>query len=363
MLRPGRVCRLLVFFLGALYSCVPPANAATPAQTAPAITRSFDAFWPAARGKPFAEQEALWNRLIEGPREDLYRAVVWEVRDNPRWHENKDVMLKARFAQYPRIAAQVPGEAEVIEAQLRTQALRFRALFPGAAAVPRAMIVLAPNFDAKSGVLPDGTPVLALAADSLALEKADLGVVLPHELFHLYDAEHAGVKNDGVMADTALTLPLFAEGLATYVSTLASPGYSDGQYLFLQSDMGRLPRSQLPAAARDFLRVAGTPTIGPAGRGISRSYEQWFEGSNELLNPGYPNRAGYWLGLNLIRQLRRTYSLRQLASWSPAEAQERTRAALAQMAGGSVRGRSPAANGPVPADIPAPANIPAPPPG
>ena len=333
MFRPVRVCGLLGLFLGALYSSASPANAATSAQTAPAITTSFDVFWPAARGKPFAEQEALWNRLIEGPREDLYRGVVWEVRDNPRWHENKDMMLKARFAQYPGIASQIPGEAEGIEAQLRTQTARFRALFPGAAAVPRAVIVLAPNFDAKSGILPDGTPVLALAADSLALEKANLGIVLPHELFHLYDAEHAGVKNDGVMADTALTLPLFAEGLATYVSTVASAGYSDGQYLFLQSDMGMLPRSRLPEAARDFLRVAGVLTIGAAGHGISRRYAQWFEGSNKPLNPGFPNRAGYWLGLNLIRQLRRAYSLEQLASWSPAEAQQRTRATLAEIAG------------------------------
>jgi len=335
MIQPGRVSSLLALLLAAMSFPPPPAAAAaTGAPDGPSITTSFEAFWPAAQGKPFARQEALWDRLIEGPRAALYRCVVWEVRDNPRWQENKDVMLKARLAQYPSIAPQIPAEAGDIEAQLRTQTLRFRALFPGAAAVPRAVIVLAPDFDAKSGVLPDGTPVLALAADTLALEKADLGIVLPHELFHLYDAEHAGVKNDGVMPDTGLTLPLFAEGLATYVSSVASPGHSDGQYLFLQSNMGELPGSRLPAAARDFLRVAGTLTIDPVAHGISRAYAQWFEGGSQPLNPGYPNRAGYWLGLNLIRQLRRTYSLQQLASWPPAEAQQRMQAALAEMSRG-----------------------------
>jgi hypothetical protein len=329
MVRLGRASLLLALLLGAAI-CARAAMTPTP-QRGRTITASFDAFWTAAQGKPFPQQEALWNRYIEGPRAALYRAVVWEVRDNPNWRTSRRQMLQARFAQYPRIAARIPAEAADIETQLRTQTGRLRSLFPGAAAVPRAIIVLAPDFDSKSGVLPDGTPALALAVDTLALESADLRILLPHELFHLYDAEHAGIENDGVMPDTRLTLPLFAEGLATYVSSMASPGHSDGQYL-LQSDLGKLPPSRLQRAARDFLQAAGTMTIDPATHGMSPLYSRWFESDRKPLNPGYPNRAGYWLGLNLIRQLRGTYSLRQLASWPPAEAQRKTRAALAAMA-------------------------------
>jgi hypothetical protein len=330
MTRLGRASPLLALLIGAAALC---ARAAIPttAQRAPTITASFDAFWTAARSKPFPQQEALWDRYIEGPRESLYRSVVWEVRDNPNWQTSRRQMLQARFAQYPRIASQIPAEASDIEMQLHAQTGRLRDLFPGAARVPRAVIVLAPDFDSKSGVLPDGTPVLALAVDTLALEDADLRILLPHELFHLYDAQHAGIENDGVMPDTRLTLPLFAEGLATYVSSMASPGHSDGQYL-LQADLGKLPPSRLRGAALDFLQVAGTMTIVPATHGMSPLYARWFESDRKPLNPGYPNRAGYWLGLHLIRQLRRTYSLRQLASWSPAEAQRKTRTALAAMA-------------------------------
>jgi hypothetical protein len=334
MIRPGRFLPLHAVFaivLIAMPRCAQPVIAAIRAASAPPVTDSFADFWAAAQGKPFTEQEGLWNRYIEGPRETLYQAVVWEVRDNPHWQENKDQMLKGRFAQYPRIASRIPAEAADIEAQLRTQAVRLRTLFPRAATVPRAVIVLAPNFDSKSGVLPDGTPVLALAADTLVLENANLRILLPHELFHLYDAEHAGVKNDGVMPNTRLTLPLFEEGLATYVSSVASPGYSDGQYLF-QSDLGSLPRSRLRGAARDFLRVADAMTIDPTAHRTSPQYAQWFEGSMTALNPGYPNRAGYWLGLNLVRQLRRTYSLEQLSSWPPAEAEAKMRRALMAMA-------------------------------
>jgi hypothetical protein len=330
MLRPGRVRVSLLPVL--ILACrTSPGIAAAQPQTAPPITASFNAFWSAAQGKPFPRQEALWNRYIEEPRRALYRSVVWEVQDNPQWRANRQRMLQVRFAQYPRIASEVPGEAGDIAAQLRIQTVKFRKLFPDAVAAPRAVIVLAPDFDSKSGVLPDGTPVLALAADTLALEKADLRILLPHELFHLYDAEHAGVKNDGVMPDTSMTLPLFAEGLATYVSSAASPGFSDGQYL-LQSDLGKLPTSSLAAAARDFLSVANTMTIDPATHSVSPVYARWFESGGRPVNPGYPNRAGYWLGLHLIRRLRQTFSLRQLASWPPAEAQRRTHAALVAMA-------------------------------
>lgn len=332
MRRLGRVSTLLALIAGASWGCMQPVLASTRAGGTPApITASFAAFWTAARDKPFPQQEALWDEYVEGPRASLYRAVVWEARDNPRWQANRRLMLQARFARYPQLASRIPAEANDIEAQLGVQTAEFRKLFPGAGTAPRAVLVLAPDFDSKSGVLPGGTPVLALAVDTLAMEKADLTILLPHELFHLYDAEHAGLRNDGVMPDTRLTLPLFAEGLATYVSSVASPGHSDGQYLF-QADLGNLPPARLRAAAREFLRVADTLTIDPKAHGISPLYARWFEGSKASLNPGYPNRAGYWLGLNLIRQLRRTCPLRQLAAWPPAEAQRKTRAALAAMA-------------------------------
>ena len=321
----------LALFFGGTVICTQTGNAVTPTQNAPTVTASFDAFWAAARDEPFPQQEVLWNTYVEGPREALYRSVVWEVRDNPEWQVTRRKMLQMRFGQYPRIAPAVPMEARDIETQLHTQTAKLRTLFPGAAAAPRAVIVLAPNFDAKSGVMPDGTPVLALAVDSLALEKADLRILLPHELFHLYDAQHAGVENDGVMPNTSLVLPLFAEGLATYVSSVASPGYAEGQYLF-QSDLGKLPPVRLKAAARDFLDIAGTMTIDPVTHATSPLFARWFESDRKPLNPGYPNRAGYWLGMNLIRQLRRTYSLQQMASWPPAEAQRKMLAALSAMA-------------------------------
>jgi hypothetical protein len=86
------------------------------ARSVPTIAESFAAFWTAARDKPFEEQEALWERLIEQPREDLYASVVWEVRDNPDWQGQREQQLRSRFADYPRTSGEIASTAQALTA-------------------------------------------------------------------------------------------------------------------------------------------------------------------------------------------------------------------------------------------------------
>lgn len=313
--------------------CLLLALALPPAWAAPAalpVDASFAAFWRAAAGQPFARQERLWDQLIEAPRHDLYASVVWERRHHPDWRARKRRLLRMRFARYPELAPHLRTETRELRAALATQQAGFRRLFPDAAAHPPVALVLAPDFDAKSGVLADGTPVLAFAVDTLLLERANLDILVPHELFHLYHAQHAGIRNDGVMAGADLTLPLFEEGLATYVSGQLAPGHGDGE-LLLQDDLGALPPGRLPAVARRFLADAHAKAIDPAH---PQAFRRWFNAGATPYQADLPNRTGYWLGLQVVRHLRKTWSLAQIAAWSPAQAEARTLAALDQLGGG-----------------------------
>ncbi|HEV2332887.1 MAG TPA: hypothetical protein VGV16_06960 [Gammaproteobacteria bacterium] len=321
----------LLGYLATLALTLGTATAAASDAPAASIATSFEAFWHAAQGLPFEQQETLWDRYIEQPRQELYDWVVWEKRDYPAWQKEKDYALKARFAAYAKIGDRIPAAAASLDTAIPAQVARFRTLFPDAPAKPAVAVVLAPDFDSRTGVLQDGTPVLALSIDTLLLEKADPDILFPHELFHLYDARHAGITNDGVMPGTKLTLPLFEEGLATYVSTRVTPGRTDGEYL-LQASLGALPASRLPEVARRFLAEADAPTIDPTRR--SMAFGRWFEGNDKPYQADLPNRSGYWLGLNLIRQMAKTHGLPEMASWGPTQAQEQTLAALRQMAGG-----------------------------
>jgi len=329
MLLFNRFVRLLApsaAMLSAL-ACMDCADAAAVNQT-PSISASFAAFWTAARNRPFVEQEAIWDKVVEQPRQDVYASVVWDTGGNPHWKEDKERLLRHRFLDYPHVSDQIPGGARKLESDTAVQESRFRALFPDAAARPPIQFVLAPNFDAKSGVLENRTPVLVFAVDSLILERADMSVIFPHELFHLYHANHAGIQNDGVMPGADLTLPLFAEGLATYVSSVLSPGHSDGQ-LLLQKNLGAVPVARLSEIAARFLSDAEEKAIDPVHPAV---FGRWFMGSSENYQPDLPNRTGYWLGLHVIRQIRRQWSLREMTSWSPSRAQAQTRAALLEMA-------------------------------
>jgi hypothetical protein len=46
---------------------------------------------------------------------------------------------------------------------------------------------------------------------------------------------------------------------------------------------------------------------------------------------GLPNRAGYWPGLQLIRHFRRTYTLAQIATWTPAQADAKVMVTLGEL--------------------------------
>jgi hypothetical protein len=296
------------------------------------IGASFDAFWKVARDRPFDEQEAAWDRLIEQPRHDTYASVVWESRDNSRWKEEKDQLLRQRFAEYPRISGQISATALSMQSAIRIQVTEFRKLFPDAPARLPVQLLLAPNFDAKSGVLSGGAPVLVFSVDTLLLENADMSILFPHELFHLYHAIHAAIDNDGVMTGADLTLPLFAEGLATYVSSVLSPGHSDGA-LLLQESLGAIPVDRLPELARRYLSDADDKAVNALG---PKRFGRWFMGAKKPYQPDVPNRAGYWLGLNLIRQLRQQFTVQEMASWPPSKAEEVTRATLLRMARGDL---------------------------
>lgn len=306
--------------LALLLTGVSPAFAAE----TPSINASFTQFWSAAKGKPFLQQESVWNRDIEAPRRDIYDAVVWEKQHDPYWQARRQLWLRARFARYPALAARIPTEVRALQEAIAKQSARFRTLFPDADPHPSATILLAPNFDAKSGVLVNGKPVLAFAADSLLMENAQLDIVVPHELFHLYHAQHAGIRNDSVTPDVPLTLPLFEEGLATYVSGELSPGHTDGE-LLLENELGAIPASRLPDIARRFLADARSKAIDAEHPEI---FKRWFNAAPRPYQQGLPNRSGYWLGLQLVRYLRSTHSLAQIAAWSPAQADAQVMAAL-----------------------------------
>ena len=313
--------------VGFAYALAATANNAPHASLAHTdIGADFNAFWQAAQNEPFERQLVLWDEWIEGPRRDLYNTIVWAAPQRP---DAAQRVLRERFKSYAEIAERIAPAAREFRTRSTEQVARFAALFPDAQRHPPIELLLAPNFDAKSGVRADGKPVLVFAIDTLVLAKSNYDVLFPHELFHLYHANRAGIRNDGVMPGVTLALPLFAEGLATYVSSQVAPDHSDGE-LLLQNDLAQIAHADLPKIAGSFLADAQFKAIDDEH---PEAFKRWFYGGRKPFQPCLPNRSGYWLGLQLIRQLREHHSLREIAGWNPAQAEQHTLAALHEMAG------------------------------
>ena len=70
---------------------------------------AFEAFWSRAEGQPFDVQVALWNRVVEAPRQALYETAVWETRDHPDGRARKVGLLRQRFAELSASRGPNPG--------------------------------------------------------------------------------------------------------------------------------------------------------------------------------------------------------------------------------------------------------------
>jgi hypothetical protein len=314
----------------ALVACAsrPP----TPQREAPVVV-SFasdaTAFWAAAKDKPPEEQLVLWDRLVERPHAAFYDQVVWETAKHPDAAERRQRLLRRRFAEEAVIADDLPRRFHELEDIARRQVPRFRARFADMPTDVPIFAALSPTFDAKGAVLASPEPqiVLAFGVDTIALYHENLDIIFPHELFHVYHAKVSGFLNDGVMPGVDLVIPLWEEGLATYVSSLFEPDAKDGA-LLLQDELGWVPAEEIPALARGFLRDANAKAVD------REAFARWFSAGVPSVTPTTPNRAGYLLGLHVARRLARTTSLVDMVHWRAPAAHERVLAALREIAKG-----------------------------
>jgi len=99
--------------------------------------------------------------------------------------------------------------------------------------------------------------------------------------------------------------------------------------LLLQVDLGDIPASRLAGIAHRFLADARFKAIDSEH---PEAFKKWFNAAAAPYQQDLPNRTGYWLGLQVIRHLRRTCSLKQIAAWTPAQADAKVRVALGELA-------------------------------
>jgi uncharacterized protein YjaZ len=162
-----------------------------------------------------------------------------------------------------------------------------------------------------------GREALLLGLDDIAeLHDTNLSPLLDHELFHRY---HHGFFPFEPGNDEPLWVRLWAEGLATYVSRKMNPSASNMDTLWIADPKINELDDRRSFLAADFIkRFASTS---------QRDASPYFLDERGT-DPNIPPRAGYYLGLRVVEDLSRSYSLQQMAHWNRAEAEPHIQAAL-----------------------------------
>jgi hypothetical protein len=303
--------KLSIALCFALVGCshTPIRSSASPAIVS--FESEFREFTRKAAKLPAVQQLRLWDEIVEAPNQEFYDSMVWPRRDMPGFQEQRARRLTEAFGEYFKNRDRILELFTVFPAEVRAQLAKFRRHFPNADLDQAIVAAIAPTFNGKTGRLSNQQKgVLAFGIDTLVKRQDDLNTLFTHELFHLHHAEQSGIRDDGSETDVSLWVPLWTEGLATYVSHELNPD-SEMKFIFLDERLAKLRDSDLSRTSRDFIKVANQRVF---GGGTSDAYRDWFTMAQGY-QPGKPPRMGYWLGFKVVERLRKTNSLEELAKW------------------------------------------------
>lgn len=156
-----------------------------------------------------------------------------------------------------------------------------------------------------AGRIVDGQRALVLGIGALAQEQRQISlpVFLTHEFFHRYHFEAAGFSDD-LEDRQEIWRNLWAEGLATYVSEVLTPGAT-------MADALMIPRDLAQRAAPLTARMASELLAGLDGMDEDL-FNRYFTTNPRTERHGIPPRAGYYMGYVVARRLAAQHTLGEL---------------------------------------------------
>ncbi len=277
------------------------------------LTGDFVRIYEATRGIPKAERVARFKAEMARRIPGFYEA---KRRD---WSDAEyDDLIDRSFERFPKIEVAFKARAASVASQLADAQIDFARTFPDIGAMPPTYLLHSlGEMDGGTREL-GGRTVLVFGADQIArVHRADANErpFFEHELFHVYHEPR--FKNCN-----ALWCSLWEEGFATYVAATLNPGAKPDELYMPAADLAAIKADPAPAACAVLAHFGSEDEV---------YYKPLFNGGSHV--PGLPERAGYFIGFLVVQQLAASHDFRDLAQWSPAEAEPVVRATLQKLAG------------------------------
>ncbi len=286
----------------------------------------FARFLQQSAGRPFDEQKALWESLVEGPHQALYDSCVWASDSTLSKEERREELLRKWLPLYQSRGAEILGRFRTFPGDLEKHFARFRERFPEAR-LPEAIVAMPSlTFNGKQVNADGHGPALLFGIDVMTERDEDLGVLFSHELFHHYQAQEVPRDPEEVKRSARMTTPLWIEGLAVYVSEQFEP---QGDVL-MDPSLARVSNSDVAWLARHFVSDA---ELGPDDPGADEAYRRWFLLTEKgQVREDLPPRTGYLLGYRAIQACARRYSIEQMMAWDLGQVHREMLSALKELA-------------------------------
>lgn len=291
------------------------------------LGKEFDAFWEKAKSKPFEEQVKIWDEVVEAPHQDLYDSLVYSKKYSKDWPEKKTRRLKGFFAVLPHEYEATKKVFDGFENTVAEQIKKYSAKFPDSKFTNKIYAVPGATFNGKANELSQTKEtVLAFGINIMIEIDDDPDVLYSHELFHIYHHNRLNIDEKTYDEKGKLTLPLWMEGLAVYVSKEMNPSKGDDK-VFMSKDLPKVPQKDIRWMAEDFLKNADAKSYDEKHPEI---YQNWFNFGKQI-RKDIPTRAGYLLGYHVVKELGKKYSSYEMAGWDLDKMHKEVKSTLAQL--------------------------------
>jgi hypothetical protein len=277
------------------------------------LTPEFWRFWDAAQNQPTARQEQLWQERYVASHQRVFDDLATPCKDQ----FDADWFRANYLKDLPRIVPALRSMVAELPRQLDQANRRFVKTFPDMRWSGDVYVMAAGFcFNGRAQKIQGRDAVLFGVDTMVALGQKDLIPTMHHELFHRYHREFFDFEGS---SGYPLWTTLWAEGLATYVSEELNPAASETDLGMVPLGMARKVDNRRAELAADFLRRFESTA--------EKDATVYFNDTNSQ-DAFVPARAGYQLGVLVVRELSKRESLQTMAHWSQAEAKPKIRAAL-----------------------------------
>lgn len=292
------------------------------------LGKEFDIFWKSAKSKSFEEQVKIWDEVVEAPHQDLYDSLVYSKKSSKDWLEKKTKILKEFFTDLPREYEANKRAFDSFEDTVAEQIKKYSAKFPDSKFTNKIYAVPGATFNGKADELSQTKEtVLAFGINIMIEIDDDPDVLYSHEFFHIYHHNRLNIDEKTYVEKGKLTLPLWMEGLAVYVSKEMNPTKGDDKVL-MSKDLPKVPQEDIKWMAKEFLKNADAKSYDEKHPEI---YQNWFNYGKQI-RKDIPDRAGYLLGYHVVKEIGKKQSSYEMAGWDLDKIHKEVKATLALLA-------------------------------